>query len=630
MKEKLLYIFIFCLFAGKSFAQIGMTVETPVNMETVVQNLAGKGIEISNVSYQCDSRAFGSFSDILGQIGLSEGLLLTTGTAEEVATSNNQESAGLSLFGSDQPFFDPDLQQSLNQSGTSGDIFDMCRVEFDIKPTEENLSFRYVFGSEEYPEYINSFFDVFGFYIEGEFIEGLGTETRNLAVVPNTNQIVSVGSINQNNNSQYYISNNQLSALPGGLRFEYDGYTIPLTATTQVIPCETYRMKLIIADFQDAIYDSGVLIEAGSLVSTSTALAEVEYETEDFDYLIEACHNAEIVFFRPDYSDINSSFAINYELNETSTATEVEDFPRLLPSPIIIPAGDSVFRMKLFSFEDGIEEDEIIKIDLLHSCLDKSTFSLEIPLKDEFPYEIPPESICKGDSVQLNVEDQTGKYALTWENTSFLSCLDCVSPWAKNLQTDTFSTNVRHIESGCRVDRETAVDVLDVIADFEYEQSEDYTTLDFQFNNLSNDATNYIWNFGDGTINTKDVNPFHTYPFENTSQEALKYDVKLVAQSTNPFCTDTIIKSLEIEEPLFIPNIVTPNGDDKNESFWIDGIIYYKWEFKVYNRWGKEVYFSEGYHNEWTAENVEDGVYYYELTNPKKDRIYNGWIEVLR
>jgi gliding motility-associated-like protein len=78
----------------------------------------------------------------------------------------------------------------------------------------------------------------------------------------------------------------------------------------------------------------------------------------------------------------------------------------------------------------------------------------------------------------------------------------------------------------------------------------------------------------------------------------------------------------------FIPNLVTPNGDGKNDRFEITALPIGA-ALKVFNRWGDYVYQSTNYDNLWAAHNLSDGVYYYDLTLPDGSH-YKGWLQVVR
>lgn len=67
--------------------------------------------------------------------------------------------------------------------------------------------------------------------------------------------------------SSYYHDNT------GGAQVQYDGWTSVFTAQANVIPCQTYHLKLAIADVGDGAYDSGVFLEGNSFVSQGTSVA---------------------------------------------------------------------------------------------------------------------------------------------------------------------------------------------------------------------------------------------------------------------------------------------------------------------------------------------------------------------
>ena len=90
-------------------------------------------------------------------------------------------------------------------------------------------------------------------------------------------------------------------------------------------------------------------------------------------------------------------------------------------------------------------------------------------------------------------------------------------------------------------------------------------------------------------------------------------------------CDEISSISIGFECPLVFPNVITPNGDNNNDIFFIRNLnteIYSQSIMTIYNRWGLVVYSKAGYgiDNEWwdgntTYENraVTDGVYYYIL-----------------
>lgn len=60
-----------------------------------------------------------------------------------------------------------------------------------------------------------------------------------------------------------------------------------------------------------------------------------------------------------------------------------------------------------------------------------------------------------------------------------------------------------------------------------------------------------------------------------------------------------------------IPNVMTPNGDNKNDLFTIKNLM--DWttrEVTIMNRWGQMVYYNSDYKNDWDGGTLSDGVYF--------------------
>jgi gliding motility-associated-like protein len=80
---------------------------------------------------------------------------------------------------------------------------------------------------------------------------------------------------------------------------------------------------------------------------------------------------------------------------------------------------------------------------------------------------------------------------------------------------------------------------------------------------------------------------------------------------------------------LEIPNVITPNGDNMNDFFVINKLPRFS-QLTIFNRWGKEVYSSNDYRNNWDGgRQVTGGIYYYLLVL-KKGASYKGYLEVIK
>jgi gliding motility-associated-like protein len=64
----------------------------------------------------------------------------------------------------------------------------------------------------------------------------------------------------------------------------------------------------------------------------------------------------------------------------------------------------------------------------------------------------------------------------------------------------------------------------------------------------------------------------------------------------------------------FIPNIITPNSDGKNDYFVI-GSFFYGSTLRIYNRYGKQVYLNHSYRNQFNGDNLSSGIYFITLNS---------------
>jgi len=267
-RKFLVAIFISCfVFAGfNSHAQL---VVTPgVSTATLLSSLVGQGMTVSNVSLNCANSAYGTFSNgNTTNMGITNGILLTTGNATSAIGPNNSISTS-TCHGTS--FTDPQLT-AIDPLANE----DVCILEFDVVPQCNTMQVRFVFGSEEYPEFVNSSFnDAFGFFISGPgpACQAGFYNNTNVATLPNNVTPVSIDNVNAGNNAAYYINNN------GGTTIQYDGFTTILTRSISLCPCQTYHWKIAIADAGDCNYDSGVFLDFISCANALT-LSETHINT---------------------------------------------------------------------------------------------------------------------------------------------------------------------------------------------------------------------------------------------------------------------------------------------------------------------------------------------------------------
>lgn len=95
---------------------------------------------------------------------------------------------------------------------------------------------------------------------------------------------------------------------------------------------------------------------------------------------------------------------------------------------------------------------------------------------------------------------------------------------------------------------------------------------------------------------------------------AYKNTATVSANELDPVMSNNTTTHLKYIWGITIPNVFTPNGDGKNDAFEITGLSLYTInEITIVNRWGSPVYEKKGYQNDWTANGLSDGTYFYVL-----------------
>jgi hypothetical protein len=79
--------------------------------------------------------------------------------------------------------------------------------------------------------------------------------------------------------------------------------------------------------------------------------------------------------------------------------------------------------------------------------------------------------------------------------------------------------------------------------------------------------------------------------------------------------TDMISFQMPETNPTDIPNVITPNGDHKNQNFVLFPLIAGPNYLTIFNRWGQEVFRDENYKDNWDGGQFPTGVYYFRLYN---------------
>ena len=228
--------------------------------------LVGPGVTVSNARFTGNPAAAGTFTGAAADIAVASGVILSTGNVVD-ADGPNQSDGWSTDFGLPG---DADLSTIVG-----ADTFDAAVLEFDVTPAADTMSIRFVFASEEYPEFVDSDFnDVLAIYVNG-------VNCANYNGRP-----VAINSINENVNAALFVPNYGTAH-----NTEFDGFTVPLDCVANVTPGAPNHVKIAIADTSDGIYDAAVFLAGGGMrspgtgaVTGSNVVRVIEYYHADFDH----------------------------------------------------------------------------------------------------------------------------------------------------------------------------------------------------------------------------------------------------------------------------------------------------------------------------------------------------------
>lgn len=336
------------LFVSYSTSLAQVTVVDNQSAIALANSLVGDGITLLNPTLTCPGMSNGLFK-VTGasNLGIDSGLVLTSGQAASNATvmgvnGPNGGGAGPSAANGGGNI-EADLQSLVTQS-----IQDVCKLEFDFVPTGDTVSFKYVFGSSEYLGYSCSIYnDVFGFFISGPGIP----PSTNIAVIPGSNVPITVNSTTGmlanpgplctniapgSPFSQYFVNN------VNGATITYSGFTTVMTAKSAVNPCDTYHLKLAIADCSDPSLDSGVFLKAGSLNSNALSVKTIGGGGLAFPFTntVRGCTPGVVKIGRS--GDL--TYPLSIPLIYAGTAVNGVDYATM-PNVAVIPANDSFINL---------------------------------------------------------------------------------------------------------------------------------------------------------------------------------------------------------------------------------------------------------------------------------------------
>ncbi len=257
-----IFSILFCCFTASSVAQF-LTVDDTYTAQQLVENVLINSpcanvsdIRVSGDTFSGGQQSYGYFNSGASGFPFADGIILSTARAKLAEGPN----ATLIDEGNSGWAGDPELEQVLNINNT----VNATSLEFDFTPLTSQISFDYIFASEEYHDDAQcTYSDGFAFLLKEA---NSPNPYQNLAVIPNTNTPVLVTTVHPAVPgvcpavNETYFGNYNGSGSP----INFNGQTAVLTAKATVIPGRTYHIRLVIADQGNTRYDSAIFLGGGS------------------------------------------------------------------------------------------------------------------------------------------------------------------------------------------------------------------------------------------------------------------------------------------------------------------------------------------------------------------------------
>lgn len=603
-------------------AQVQYT-ENPSNQE-LIQAFQGNNLSITNATLLSGNRntQIALFQNGINgaNLEIDEGIYFSTGDINVELNSINSNNS--SSIGNDFIYEDPDLLL-LEENA----IFDVVLFEFDIQLSNfsDGLLFTYQFGSEEYPDYVGSIFnDVFAIFISGP----LFNSPQNIAQIPTSGNPAAVNYVNGGvlgsassagvevdlTQTQFYINNGHLNTgetnpenQPGPfpILVEFNGITTAITSQVEdLIPGETYTIKIALADTADPIFDSGVFftaIEANSIQPEVSFLKEGVYlgnperaePGDEVIYFFDILNEGEVEISNLTFED---DFFENPEIEGLADAS--------------LQPGES-FSFELSHFINQQEINEGALYNLASISYEAGQVATSVSSLDPTP--LPQDSPF----YDFNCHDCTVVLLPQQPRISLIKKAEVAQATSNIIVGDQILYTFIVANTG-NVDL-FDVQIFDDLPDFELigepidllvgEENQTHFSgvyfvkpSDFAQRRVENQATAVGYTLLDKEV--IDLSDFDLFTGDRP----------------------TILEIPPCEIKIF--NTITPNGDNINDVFVIEGIeCFPDNDVKIFNRWGVEIYHEKAYDNQEVSfngistaratfnknEGLPTGVYYYVL-----------------
>lgn len=411
--------------------------------------------------------------------------------------------------------------------------------------------------------------------------------------------------------------------------------TIGSNASVIVSPTVTTTYTLSITDQCNSapvVQTSTVVVQTGNSI---TALFDV-YNTSVDSIFTEGCDSARLIINR---AGTSLSVAETYTFTIGGTAINGTDYTHLggnLPNVVNFPAFSTQQIFVIKAPNDAITEGiETILVNFtptsVNICAVQQSIALKLQIRDLSPIVVNGNdtTICANSNALVAVTASGGAVPLTynWSNGLGNAPSHYVSPTNTTTYTVTVTDNCgsQPVTELITVTTMSNPPSIAPIPDQEVCINRDPLNITTIITNGVPPLT-YTWFNMTGTDVISQVNSTTAnLPFVNTGG----YFLFSVIDKCHKSDMDTVwINAVDCN--LYIPNIVTPNGDNINEAFYIRNLHRYQNNsFSVFDRWGIRKYHSDDYKNDWIPSSLHDGQYYFILNVPELQEEHKGYFMIV-
>ena len=611
-------------------------------------------VSVSGGNFATGEKSFGYFDGTGTTFPFQNGIILSTGKINNAPGPNSFLSDDGGNMGWDG---DSDLNDALGLSNS----FNATILEFDFIPLGNKISFDYIFSSEQYLSNPSSgqcnFTDGFAFLLK----RNGDLRYENLAVIPGTTTPVKVNTVRGSGticppaNAAYFDAFNDVNHPTN-----YNGQTTVLTAQSDVIPGQTYHIKLVIADEGNFRYDSAIFLGGGSfnftidigddrLVANGNPLCQGE------NLVVNATQTG-----ATGYQWFRNNISIPGATNATYNITSAGDYL------VEINYGATCQTTGTIKIEYAdvliIDEDTFTLCDVDNNQDGKTVFNLDT-IKNELFTNLPTNYVVSFFEIATSTTALPSSYTNTiaYNQTIYARVMNvqgCYTDFPVNLVINTFDDVITDEELGLCENEPITLNAGTGFSSYTWNTTPPQTTQTITVdaagtyvvtltnaNNCSKTKTFTVTASGIATIENIDINDFQenntaTIEISSTSLGDYEYSLDGVNyQDSNIFNNlnageyTVYVQDKKgcgiVFETFYIldfPKYFTPNGDGYNDTWFIKNLDKRNLEnsiITVFDRYGKLLKqisgVSEGWNGTFNGNLLPGSDYWFEikLTNGK-------------